>query len=310
MNLLADHSQEIAAVVVQAGLLLQNELHLAHSTAHSQGMHLLDYLLREGVCTEEEIYRSIAQQLNLFFWSEYELSMLRLDPQLLDRFPLDFMMHYLFLPLRFDITQRTLHVVATNPYDEQSFQQIQQQGQAWEIVFGLTTPSVLVRAIQIHKRHLSSATLPPITPPPRTSPRQTPPSSSRRYPDSAPAAKAPAPPSAPLPSPNAAPSGRHRPLAKPQRKRRPYPDSTPVAQPRKSSEEIHHKETASNIPDFLDNLPPQEAITSEELLGDSGFFRYTSRGLEKVDNGLYPEDSTAGQHRPIPIIPPLKKKKS
>ena len=171
MNQPVDESQQFVSLLVDDGLIERHHWQTALSIQQSQGGRLIEILM--GLCpiSEEELYQSIARQLGLPFWYEHELITLPIDLQLLHQFPLFLMMEQSFLPIKLDPHDHALHLVLPNPLDQKTLDAIKLYAQADQLAIGISTPSAVINAIQLHyqsERSPSQDTLPPAAPPTAT----------------------------------------------------------------------------------------------------------------------------------------------
>lgn len=158
-NMRQDDSEQFAKLLLHDGQVNEQDWFTAKDIQRTQGGRLLEILM--GLCpiSEESLYQSISRQLNLPFWSEHELSSLQLDPDLLFRFPAQIVVEYTFLPLKIDPFENTLHLILPNPLAQETLDQIKAYSHAEHLAIGISTPSSIVNAIQIHYRgELSSNT--------------------------------------------------------------------------------------------------------------------------------------------------------
>lgn len=145
-----DDSHQFARLLLDDGLIRQEDWQIAESIQHVQGGRILEILL--GLCplSEEELYRAIARQLDLPFWTEQDLQQFEVPESLLLQFPVSIALECDFLPVRWEDAARRLHVVLPNPLDETTLETIQMYSQCDELVIGVATPSDVVTAIQVH----------------------------------------------------------------------------------------------------------------------------------------------------------------
>lgn len=145
-----DDSLQFAQLLLDDGLIRQEDWNIAESIRHVQGGRIIEILL--GLCplSEEELYRAIARQLNYPFWTEMDLVSSSIPDALLLRFPISIALECDFLPILWEEHGRRLHIVLPNPLDVQTLNSIQMYAQADELVIGVATPSDVVTAIQVH----------------------------------------------------------------------------------------------------------------------------------------------------------------
>ena len=144
-----DDIYQFAELLLQDGLIQEESWQTAVAIQQSQGGRLLEILM--GLCpiTEEDMYLATARQLGLPFWNEHELTSLQLTSDLINIFPLNFVMEYTFIPIKLDLHEQALHLILPNPLDEFTLQAIKVQAGVSQLAIGISNPSALLAAIQV-----------------------------------------------------------------------------------------------------------------------------------------------------------------
>ncbi|MCK6510028.1 protein kinase [Myxococcota bacterium] len=146
-------SLQFGQLLIADGLIQRHDWQAALRTRERQGGHLLEILM--GLCpvSEQDLYRAIARQLGLRFWTEEDILHLQLDTGLLQQFPPFLLLEHSFLPWRFDQDHEVLHILLPNPLDHQTIEAIKLYAQIDNLSIGVATPSSIVNTLQIHFRN-------------------------------------------------------------------------------------------------------------------------------------------------------------
>ncbi len=102
----------LQGALLDNNLLTRKDLELHLRDAHTQGMPLKNYLIRERVLTEKQILIALSQSLNTEF---INFGNLKIEQSVLDRVPTKFAWYYKVLPVSF--SRNLLTVAAANPLD-------------------------------------------------------------------------------------------------------------------------------------------------------------------------------------------------
>lgn len=166
MTLSSDNSEQFIKMLIEDGLISQAHLQQAQSIQATHGGRLIEILL--GICriSETKLYQAIARKLNMPFWSEHELQKFNLDVSIIQRFPMDTVSQYNFLPFKWEQQENysALHLVISDPYAQDLLEHIRRYAEVSALQVGVATPSAISTAIQIHYRNQSHMS-PPEDPP-------------------------------------------------------------------------------------------------------------------------------------------------
>ncbi len=149
-------SLQFGQLLIADGLIQRHDWQAALRTRERQGGHLLEILM--GLCpvSEQDLYRAIARQLGLRFWTEEDILHLQLDQTLLQQFPPFLLLEHSFLPWRYDQGNEVLHILLPNPLDHQTIEAIKLYAHIDNLSIGVATPSSIVNTLQIYFRNEQS----------------------------------------------------------------------------------------------------------------------------------------------------------
>jgi serine/threonine protein kinase len=145
-----DYSQAYAQLLFQGGYITKVEWKAALELQKSTGGLFLDALKKQVSLSEEELYKAVAKQLKIPFWSKSKLFKLKISSSLLSRFSASFMLENEALPVKLDSTGQILHVILTDPLNQTIQEKVRQQVGATKLAFALTTPKFVKEGINHH----------------------------------------------------------------------------------------------------------------------------------------------------------------
>ena len=147
----------IEQLMLQRGLLQQEQLDEALAIQQERGGRLGDILISTGALTESDFQRFLADLYQLRYYSADELLSLKISEAVIDRIPYKIAMNYLVLPIGYKSQKNLLKVVALAPLPKKQQQQIIEKTNVDNLIYCLGTRDGLKASIRHHYKSSSNS---------------------------------------------------------------------------------------------------------------------------------------------------------
>jgi type IV pilus assembly protein PilB len=138
--------KRLGQMLIEAGLLTEEQVEIAAREAAASGRRLGDYVVEQGIITSEALAMTLSQQLGIPF---LDLMRVAIEPRALEQIPASFCREHTLLPVETD--GRYLMVSMADPGNMQVIEELR-SATGLEIRPAVGTPDEIRRAINIHYR--------------------------------------------------------------------------------------------------------------------------------------------------------------